>query len=60
MRCGFAWEAPRQPTPGQPVGLYRDGRAVVANERTAHQTCCLPKGHEGDHRSSTNVTIERT
>lgn len=45
-RCGYAWEAPllRQP-PYAPM--------------TVTQACDLELGHDGEHRSSTNVTKSR-
>lgn len=58
--CGYEWWAPRIPTPGIPVGL--DERAslkaggLIGNPRSMPQVCTLVKGHDGPHRSSTNVT----
>ena len=46
--CGFTWQAPRIPTPGVQRGPN--------NPTSVPQKCCLPKGHDGPHRSLTGVT----
>lgn len=36
--CGHEWEAPRIPTPGQPVGIRREGFVVITPDRGADVT----------------------
>ncbi len=55
--CGFRWKAQRIPTPGIPrnhVELLHGG-GVVVNATMVPQECVEPKGHDGPHRSRTNV-----
>jgi hypothetical protein len=56
--CGRKWDAPVQWPPGVQSGTFEVAGLgeVVTDKRSIPQTCALPKGHTGPHRSLTNVT----
>lgn len=51
MQCGMSWYAPRRVQAVHPYGY--------PTERVSEQVCVLAKGHDGDHRSDTNVTCSQ-
>lgn len=52
MSCGYRWLAPYLLPPGAP----RNVRVPVRGARVmVEQECALAEGHDGPHRSSTNV-----
>lgn len=59
--CGHKWEAPYAWPPGVRPGTFVvPGLGTVTRDRkTVPQECSLPRGHEGPHRSLSNVTCEQ-
>lgn len=57
MICKHTWKAPYLHPPGQPPMIRAGGMDIPVRGPVTHvpQNCCLTAGHEGPHRSLSNV-----
>lgn len=59
-RCAYEWWAPYLSPPGTPNERqveFGGVRVTVKGNVSIKQKCSQPKGHDGPHRSSTNVIV---
>lgn len=58
-RCGYSWFAPYILPPSHDRTIqFGEVRATGVGAISIQQKCSLPKGHDGPHRSNTNVITE--